>query len=51
MYGIELDRYTLQSQYDHKAITEWSYYRDLWNLRGKLQMLDEIIDKLYGGIV
>jgi len=46
MYGLELDRDTLKSQYDHKAITEWSYYRDLWNLRGKLQMLDEIVNKL-----
>ena len=46
MYGIERDRDTLKAEYDHKAISEWSYYKHLWNLRGKLQMLDEIVNKL-----
>ena len=46
MYRLELDRDTLKAEYDHKAITEWSYYRDLWDLRGKLSMLDEIVNKL-----
>jgi len=46
MYGLELDRDTLKAEYDHKVITEWSYYREIWNLRGKLQMLDEIVNKL-----
>jgi len=46
MYRLEQDRDMLKSQYDHKAITEWSYYRDLWNLRGKLRMLEEIVNKL-----
>ena len=46
MYGLEQDRDMLKSQYDHKAITEWSYYRDLWNLRGKLELLEEFVNKL-----
>ena len=46
MYGIELDRDTLKAKYNNKMITEWSYYRDLWNMRGKLEMLDEIVNKL-----
>ena len=46
MYGLENDRDILKNEYDLKAITEWGYYRDLWNLRGKLQMLDELVDKL-----
>ena len=46
MYELEQDRDKLKSQYDHKAITEWSYYRDLWNLRGKLELLEEFVNKL-----
>ena len=46
MYKMELERDILKAQYDHKSITEWSYYRDVWNLRGKLQMLEELIEKL-----
>ena len=46
MYGLEQDRNLLKEAYDIKAITEWGYYRDLWNLRGKLQILDEIVNKL-----
>ena len=46
IYRLELDRDRLKSEYDHYVITEWSYYRDLWNLRGKLQILDEIVNKL-----
>ena len=46
MYGLELERDRIKSEYDHYVITEWSYYRDLWNLRGKLQILDEIVNKL-----
>jgi len=46
MYGLERDRDILKTEYDHKTISEWSYYKHLWNLRGKLQMLDEIVNKL-----
>ena len=46
MYKLELEVDSLKAKYDNKEITEWSYYRDVWNLRGKLQMLDEIVNKL-----
>jgi len=46
MYHLEQDRDLLKSQYDHKQISEWSYYKHLWNLRGKLRMLEEIVNKL-----
>ncbi len=46
MYKLELERDGLKANYDNKEITEWSFYKHLWNLRGKLQMLDEIVNKL-----
>ena len=46
MYGLEQERDILKAKYDHKQITEWSYYRDLWNLRGKLELLEEFVNKL-----
>ena len=45
MYELELDRDVLKINYDNKEISEWGYYRDLWNLRGKLSMLNEIVNK------
>ena len=44
--GFEQDRMILKEAYDIKAISEWGYYRDLWNLRGKLELLDEFVNKL-----
>ena len=46
IYRLENERDALKMEYDEGVCTEWSYYRDLWNLRGKLQMLDEIVNKL-----
>lgn len=46
MYELENDRDILKAKYDHKAITEWGYYKHLWNLRGKLEMLEDFVDKL-----
>ena len=46
MYELENDRDILKAKYDNKAISEWSYYKHLWDLRGRLSMLEEIIDKL-----
>ncbi len=46
MYELENDRDILKAKYDHKVITEWSYYKHLWNLRGKLEMLEDFVDKL-----
>jgi len=46
MYRLELDVLRLKNGYDNKDFSEWAYYRDLWNLRGRLSMLDEIVNKL-----
>ena len=46
MYRLENGRDELKAEYDSKEITEWTYYKHLWNLRGKLQMLEEIVNKL-----
>ena len=46
IYRLELEVERLKNRYDNKECSEWAYYRDLWNLRGKLQMLDEIVNKL-----
>ena len=46
MYKLELERDTLKADYDNGEFPEWSYYKHLWNLRGRLQMLDEIVNKL-----
>ena len=46
MYALENERDDLKANYDNKECTEWGYYRDLWHLRGKLQILDEIVNKL-----
>ena len=46
IYRLENERDDLKANYDNKETTEWSFYKHLWNLRGKLQMLDEIVNKL-----
>ena len=46
IYRLENERDDLKANYDNKEITEWSFYKQLWHLRGKLQMLEEIVNKL-----
>ena len=46
MYRLENERDEIKVDYDNEEIAEWMYYKHLWNLRGKLQMLDEIVNKL-----
>ena len=36
----------LKISYNKKEISEWLYYKKLWKLRGRLQMLEDIIDTL-----
>jgi len=43
---MELDKDTLKAKYDASETTEWSYYKHLWNIRGRLSMLEEIVNKL-----
>ena len=42
----EHDRDMLKMKYDNGEINEWTYYKHLWNLRGKLELLEEIVNKL-----
>ncbi len=43
---IEEAKKKSKEDYDNREISEWLYYKQVWNLRGKLQMLDEIVNKL-----
>ena len=44
--SLELDKHGYKLQYDNKQLTEWSYYKQLWQIRGKLEILENIIDML-----
>ena len=46
MYRLENERDEIKVDYDNEEMAEWTYYKLLWHLRGKLQMLDEIVNKL-----
>ena len=46
MYRLENERDEIKAEYDNKECSEWMYYKHLWHLRGRLQMLDEIVNKL-----
>ena len=46
IYRLENERDEIKVDYDNKVITEWSFYKHLWHLRGKLSILDEIVNKL-----
>ena len=43
---IEAQKYRIKAEYDGKRITEWSFYKQLWNMRGKLKLLEDLIDSL-----
>ncbi len=36
----------LKESYDNEDFSEWAYYKKLWKLRGRLLMLEDIIDTL-----
>lgn len=36
----------LKKKYDTKQLTEWTYYKKLWKLKGRLSMLQELIKLL-----
>ena len=46
MYKMVLSEKTLKRKYDTKEISEWAYYKRLWHLRGRLQMLEDVIDAI-----
>jgi len=45
-FAMEMSKEKLKEEYDNKEISEWSYYKKLWMLRGRLQMLEDISDTL-----
>ncbi len=45
-YRMETSKDTLKMNYDTKQLTEWSFYKKMWTLKGRLKMLDELIDLL-----
>lgn len=46
LHLMAMSKKTLKKKYDDKEISEWSYYKKLWQLMGRLSMLEELIDKL-----
>lgn len=45
-YLMSLSKNTLKKKYDSKEISEWGYYKKLWQLMGRLNMLEEIIEMM-----
>jgi len=43
LYLMAMSKETLKKKYDTKEITEWTYYKKLWQLMGRLSMLEELI--------
>jgi len=46
MYKMALSKDTLKQKYDNGDISEWTFYKKLWNLRGRLSMLEDVIDTM-----
>ena len=46
LYLMSLSKNVLKKKYDNKNISEWTYYKKLWMLRGRLQMLEDIVNTL-----
>ena len=46
LFKMAYTQTTLKAKYKNKEISEWLYYKKLWKLRGRLQMLEDIIDTL-----
>lgn len=46
LYKMAMSKDTLKRKYDNGDISEWTYYKKLWQLMGRLSMLEEVIIKL-----
>ena len=46
LYLMSLSKNVLKKKYNNKNISEWTYYKKLWMLRGRLQMLEELVNLL-----
>ena len=45
-YKMAMSKDTLKRKYNNGDITEWEFYKRLWNLRGRLAMLEDIVDTI-----
>ena len=43
---IEAHKRRIKAEYDGNLISEWAFYKQLWNMRGKLKLLEDLIDSL-----
>lgn len=48
MYKMAMSKDTLKRKYDSGDISEWTYYKKLWQLYGRLSMLEEVIKLMTG---
>ena len=46
LYKMAMSKSALKRKYDNKEISEWIYYKKLWQLMGRLSMLEEVIELL-----
>ncbi len=46
LYLMSLSKNVLKKKYDTKEITEWTFYKKLWQLMGRLSMLEETLKML-----
>lgn len=46
LYLMAMSKKTLKHKYDTKEISEWTFYKKLWQLMGRLSMLEELIKLL-----
>ena len=46
MFKMAMSKNTLKRKYNSGDISEWTYYKKLWQLMGRLSMLEDIIDTI-----
>lgn len=45
-HNSETSRGALKQRYDNKEIAEWTYYKFFWQVRGRVQLIEDLIDML-----
>ena len=46
LFTMAMSKDRLKEKYAKKEITEWTYYKKLWQLMGRLSMLEDLIKNL-----
>jgi len=41
---IEVAKLKAKETYDNREISEWAFYKQVWHMRGKLKLLEDLID-------